>query len=132
REVPHRSVRFVAVEDVTEDQPGALYTPDDVEVGVDVGRAATRTGMAHPGANHDVGVITDQPGIAPVFGGARLGGVRPLDVERGADGTQDVADHVGDLRGKHADARIRLPFLEDFSLAVDHLEDYGRLVVDAA
>ena len=131
-EVAHRLIGFVGVEDVAEDQAGALHAPHDVEVGVDIGGAATGTGVAHPSADYDVRVVADEPGVVPGLGGPGLGCERPLDVQGGTHRPEDVTDHVGDLRGQHANAGARLPFLERLPLAVDNFEDDRGVVVDSA
>ena len=127
----HRLAVLVGIEDVAEDQPGALHPPDHVEVGVDVRRTATGAGMAHPGPDHDIRVVPDQPGVVPVLGRPGLGGERPFDVEGGPNRAQDIADHVGDLCRQYPDARVWFPLLQHPAFAVDHLENHGRVVVDA-
>ena len=68
----------------------------------------------------------------PVLRGAGLRGIGPLDVEGRPHRPQDVADHVGNLGGQDPHAWIRLPFLQHLALAIDDLENHGRIVVDAA
>ena len=127
-----RLAGLVGVEDVAEDQPGPLNAPDHVEIGVHIRGTPSRTGMAHPGPDHDVRVVADEPGVVPVLRGARLCGEGPLDVEGRPNRPQDVTDHVGDRRGQDPHTWIRLPLLQDTTLAVDHLEEHGRIVVNAA
>src|SRR5207249_10086580 len=100
-EVTDRLAGLVGIEDVAEDQPRPLDAPDHIEIGVDILGTAAGTGVSHPRPDHHIRAVADKPGVVPVLGSARLGGVGPLDVEGRPDRPQDVTEYVGNLRGYH-------------------------------